>query len=224
MRPDRPPQPHDWRGNLFSMKMAYDLLRKRTHHSPSTPDAALDAFKHHHLKKINVLSSSMVYESTDVFPTPEGAQRSSPPPKSTYGFQKLACEYFAQGAWEQYQLPFTIIRPFNCVGTGEKKALSGRIIASGNLELALSHVVPDLIQKIARGQDPLHLLGSGINPHLYGARLARDTALASSPPLTNFNFSTSALRNPPVGLGGNDWKNPKSGQAPILLCFASHTE
>ena len=34
----------------------------------------------------------------------------------TYGFQKLASEYFAKGAWEQYQLPYTIVRPFNCVG------------------------------------------------------------------------------------------------------------
>ena len=58
----------------------------------------------------------MVYESATVFPTPEGAQLTSPPPISTYGFQKLASEYFAKGAWEQYQLPYTIVRPFNCVG------------------------------------------------------------------------------------------------------------
>ena len=177
------------------MKWPMICWRKPKHH-PSTFDAALDAFKHHHLKKINVLSSSMVYESTDVFPTPEGAQRSSPPPKSTYGFQKLACEYFAQGAWEQYQLPFTIIRPFNCVGTGEKKALSGRIIASGNLELALSHVVPDLIQKIARGQDPLHLLGSGhqIRHYTYGGDLARGIRLCIENPAAineDFNLSTA---------------------------------
>ena len=60
--------------------------------------------------------SSMVYESATVFPTPEGAQLTSPPPVSTYGFQKLASEYFAKGAWEQFQLPYTIVRPFNCVG------------------------------------------------------------------------------------------------------------
>ena len=59
----------------------------------------------------------MVYESATVFPTPEGAQLTSPPPISTYGFQKLASEYFAKGAWEQYQLPYTIVRPFNCVAS-----------------------------------------------------------------------------------------------------------
>ena len=30
-------------------------------------------------------------------------------------------EYFAQGACEQYGLPYTIVRPFNCVGIGERR-------------------------------------------------------------------------------------------------------
>ena len=49
--------------------------------------------------------------------------RRSPPPLSSYGFQKLAVEYFARAAWDQYQLPYTIVRPFNCVGIGEGRAL-----------------------------------------------------------------------------------------------------
>ena len=32
---------------------------------------------------------------------------------------------------------------------------------SGNVKLAMSHVVPDLVQKVLKGQDPLHILGSG---------------------------------------------------------------
>ena len=107
------------------------------------------------------VSSSMVYESATVFPTPEGAQLTSPPPISTYGFQKLASEYFAKGAWEQYQLPYTIVRPFNCVGIGERRALRDTDIMSGNVKLALSHVVPDLVLKVLKGQDPLHILGDG---------------------------------------------------------------
>ena len=57
----------------------------------------------------------MVFENTSVYPTPEGEQLKCPPPFSTYGFQKLATEYYAKGAYEQYKLPFTIIRPFNGV-------------------------------------------------------------------------------------------------------------
>src|SRR5262249_14616718 len=148
------------------------------------------------LKKITVVSSSMVYESANVYPTPEGEQRRCPPPQSTYGFQKLATEYFAQGAREQYGLPYTIVRPFNCVGVGEKRALSDRDVMSGNVKLAMSHVVPDLAQKVLKGQDPLHILGDGsqVRHYTYGGDLARGIRLAiESPAATNedFNLSTA---------------------------------
>ena len=45
----------------------------------------------------------------------------------------------------QYQLPYTIVRPFNCVGVGEGRALGNEEILSGDVKLAMSHVVPDLI-------------------------------------------------------------------------------
>ena len=127
------------------------------------------------LKRMVYVSSSMVFESASVFPTPEGEQLKSPPPLSTYGFHKLACEYFAKGAWEQYKLPYTIIRPFNCIGIGEKRALCDKEIMSGNVKLAMSHVVPDLAQKVLKGQDPLHILGDGnqIRHYTYGGDLAR---------------------------------------------------
>ena len=60
-----------------------------------------------------------------------------------------------------YKLPYTIIRPFNCVGVGEEKALGESEVTSGNIQLMLSHVLPDLINKIKSGQDPVHILGSG---------------------------------------------------------------
>src|SRR5207245_5166458 len=136
------------------------------------------------LDRITVISSSMVFESAEVFPTPEGAQLSSPPPRSTYGFQKLATEYFARGAHEQYSLPYTIVRPFNCVGIGERRALRDRDIMSGNVKLAMSHVVPDLCQKVLKGQDPLHILGDGnqVRHHPYGGDLARRIRLAMAAP------------------------------------------
>ena len=111
-------------GISYFHKYAYDLVAENERVMASTFDAAIWAYKNKKLKKINVLSSSMVFESATEFPTPEGAQLESPPPLSTYGFQKLATEYFAKGAFEQYGLPYTIIRPFNCVGIGEKRALS----------------------------------------------------------------------------------------------------
>ena len=99
------------------------------------------------------MSSSMVYESTDQWPSVRGRRR-VPPPLSSYGFQKLAVEYFARAAWDQYRLPYTILRPFNCVGIGEGRALGDVEVLSGNVKLAMSHVVPDLVQKVLKGQDP----------------------------------------------------------------------
>lgn len=162
-------------GITYFHEYAYDLFAENERITASTFDAALWAFKEKHLQKINVLSSSMVYESTKSYPSVEGSQAECPPPLSTYGFQKLACEYFAKGAWEQYKLPYTIIRPFNCVGTGEQRAKNEKEILSGNVKLAMSHVVPDIVQKVYKGQDPLHILGSGnqIRHYTYGGDLAR---------------------------------------------------
>jgi nucleoside-diphosphate-sugar epimerase len=161
-------------GISYFHEYAFDLLAENERIFASTFEAAIHAFKTGKLKKITVLSSSMVFESTTVFPTPEGEQLKSAPPLSTYGFQKLATEYFAKGAWEQYKLPYTIVRPFNCIGIGEKRALVDKGIMSGNVKLAMSHVVPDLVQKVVKGQNPLHILGSGnqIRHYTYGADLA----------------------------------------------------
>lgn len=177
-------------------ELAYDLLAENERISASTFDAAIWAFKYRRLKKINVMSSSMVFESTNSYPTPEGEQLKCPPPLSTYGFQKLACEYFAKGAFEQYGLPYTIIRPFNAVGIGEKRAKLEKEIMSGNVKLAMSHVVPDLVQKVLKGQDPLHILGKGnqIRHYTYAGDLAEGIRICieSEKALNeDFNLSTN---------------------------------
>lgn len=182
-------------GITYFHTYAYDLLAENERIIASTFDAAIWAHEHKHLQKINVLSSSMVFENCHEYPSKEGYELTSPPPLSTYGFQKLACEYFAKGAWEQYKLPYTIIRPFNCVGVGEQRAKNEKEIMSGNVKLAMSHVVPDLIQKIYKGQDPLHILGSGeqIRHYTYGGDLARGIRMCveSENAINNdFNLST----------------------------------
>ncbi len=184
-------------GISYFHEYAYDLIAENERITAAHFDAAISAFKLGVLRKITVISSSMVYENATVFPTPEEHLLNCPPPSSTYGFQKLATEYFARGALEQYGLPFTIVRPFNCVGTGEQRALGGREIPSGNVTLAMSHVVPDLVQKIVRGQDPLHILGSGqqTRHYTYGRDVARGIRTCMEHPAAAneaFNVSTSA--------------------------------
>lgn len=187
-------------GISYFHEYAYDLLAENERIIAATFDAAIDAHRNGRLRKITVMSSSMVFESATQFPTPEGAERTSPPPLSTYGFQKLSCEYFALGAKLQYGLPYTIVRPFNCVGIGEQRALGDKDVRSGNIKLAMSHVVPDLIQKLVKGQDPLHILGDGsqIRHYTYGGDLARGIRIAIEHPGAlneDFNLSTERSTN-----------------------------
>ena len=206
-------------GISYFHEFAYDLLAENERITAAAFDAAIDAHRQHRLQKITVLSSSMVFESTTEFPTPEGAEHRSPPPRSTYGFQKLAAEYFTQGAWEQYRLPYTIVRPFNCVGIGEKRALRDRQIASGNVKLAMSHVVPDLVQKILKGQDPVHILGSGaqVRHYTYGGDLARGIRMCVEHPAAlnqDFNLSTP-VRTTVLELAETIWRKVHGNQKPF---------
>lgn len=175
---------------------AYDLLARNERIIAATCDAAIEAHRAGRLQKVTYLSSSMVFESTDRWPSVEGDERKVPPPLSSYGFQKLAVEYFARAAHDQYGLPYTIVRPFNCVGIGESRALGEVEVMSGNVKLAMSHVVPDLVQKILKGQDPLHILGDGdqVRHYTYGGDLAAGIVTAMEHPAAlndDFNLSTA---------------------------------
>src|ERR1700744_1798954 len=86
---------------------AYDLLATNERIIATSCDAAITARRNGRLRKVTYLSSSMVFESADEGPPYEGQQREIPPPLSSYGFQKLAVEYFARAAWDQYELPYT---------------------------------------------------------------------------------------------------------------------
>lgn len=183
-------------GISYFHKYAYDLMATNERILASTFDSAIKLHKQKSLKRIIVLSSSMVYENTDVYPTPEYEVFDCPVPFSTYGFQKLASEYFAMGAWEQYKLPYSIVRPFNCVGLGEEKALSADDMNENNETLMLSHVLPDIIKKILIGQNPVEILGNGeqIRCYTHGKDIAKGVRLVlESDKAVNeaFNISTS---------------------------------
>jgi nucleoside-diphosphate-sugar epimerase len=200
---------------------AYDLLATNERIIAASCDAAIAARRDGRLRKVTYLSSSVVFESADEWPSYEGQQREIPPPLSSYGFQKLAVEYFARAAWDQYRVPYTLLRPFNCVGIGESRALGDREIPSGNVELAMSHVVPDLAQKVLRGQDPLHILGSGdqVRHYTYGGDLAAGvvTAMEHEDALNeDFNLSTAhgtTVRQ----LAELIWRKVKGESVPLRL-------
>ena len=209
-------------GIAYFHELAYDLLAENERICASSFDAAIHAFKAAQLKKITVVSSSMVFENATQYPTPEGHQLQCPAPFSTYGFQKLATEYFAKGAFEQYHLPYTILRPFNCVGIGEKKALTDKDIKSGSIKLALSHVVPDLVQKTLKGQSPLRIFGKGnqVRHYTYGGDLAHGIRLAienKEALCDDFNLSTDVATTV-LELAELIWKKINPGKPFEYIC------
>ncbi len=63
------------------------------------------------------------------------------------------------------------------------------------MKLAMSHVVPDLVQKVLKGQDPLHILGAGnqVRHYTYGGDLAKGIRICIEHPAAlnqDFNLST----------------------------------
>lgn len=109
------------------------------------------------IKRIIYLSSSMVFESTKYFPSKEKDLVIIPPPVSAYGFSKLVGEWYCHAFKDEYDLNYTIIRPFNAYGINE---------APGE-DVGYAHVIPDLIKKILSGQYPLELLGNGLQTRCF---------------------------------------------------------
>jgi UDP-glucose 4-epimerase len=109
--------------------------------------AALD----HEVERFVYVSSSMVFERAELFPTPEEYLPDCPVPKSAYGYSKLTGEVYCHAAHDEHGLPFTICRPFNAYGPGE----------APDPEPGIAHAVPDLIEKVLSGQSPLEIFGNG---------------------------------------------------------------
>ena len=109
--------------------------------------AALDL----EVERFVYVSSSMVFERAELFPTPEDYLPQCPVPLSAYGFSKLTGEVYCRAAHEEHGLPYTICRPFNAYGPGEVP----------DQEPGIAHAVPDLIRKVLSGQRPLQIFGSG---------------------------------------------------------------
>jgi UDP-glucose 4-epimerase len=103
------------------------------------------------VERFTYVSSSMVFERAEQFPTSEEHLPDCPPPRSAYGWSKLAGEVYCRAAHDEYGLPYTICRPFNAYGPGELP----------DAEPGIAHAVPDLIRKSLAHERPLPIFGSG---------------------------------------------------------------
>lgn len=188
-------------GIPYVTRHCFDLLTTNNRIIAASCEAAIRARRKGSLRKMTYISSSSVYDSSPHWPTAEGDELRIPPSPSAYGLQKLGVEYHARAAFEQYGLPFTIVRPSNCVGIGETRALQAVELLSGNIKLATSHVVPDLVHKALRGQNPLRILGNGnqIRHYTFGGDTARGIVTAmESPVADNEDFNIANDRSTTV--------------------------
>jgi UDP-glucose 4-epimerase len=103
------------------------------------------------VERFTYVSSSMVFERAEKYPTPEDYLRDCPVPESAYGYSKLTGEVYCRAAHDEHGLPFTICRPFNAYGPGEMP----------DDEPGIAHAVPDLIRKALVPMQPLPIFGSG---------------------------------------------------------------
>lgn len=111
-----------------------------------------DAAVEHDFDRVVYASSSMVYERATEFPVTEDQVADIPSPDSAYGFQKLAGEYYCRAYHDQYDVEYSIFRPFNAVGPREPPGE----------EVGQAHVIPDFVLKILEEeQHPLRILGDG---------------------------------------------------------------
>jgi nucleoside-diphosphate-sugar epimerase len=144
--------------------------------------AALD----HDVERLLYVSSSMVFERATEFPTPEEHLHECPAPYSAYGFSKLSGEVYTRAAHDEHGLRYTICRPFNAYGPGERPEPG---------EPGIAHAVPDLIAKSLAYQHPLQIFGSGVQTrtltHVDDIADGIVTALAS-PAGENEDFNISA--------------------------------
>ena len=128
-------------------KLPYTLLEMNHGLYNSIFRAAIDAG----VERLVYVSSSMAFERAQEFPTTEDALDRTLTPRSSYGFSKLAGEYYCRAAHDEFGFPFSIVRPFNAYGPGE---LPGD-------EPGIAHIVPDLIERGLRGERPFEIFGSG---------------------------------------------------------------
>jgi nucleoside-diphosphate-sugar epimerase len=109
--------------------------------------AALDL----EVERFVYVSSSLVFERAELFPTPEDYLDRCPIPVSAHGFAKLTGERYCRAAHDEHGFPYTICRPFSAYGAGELP----------DTDPGTALAVRELISKVLAGQRPLEIFGSG---------------------------------------------------------------
>ncbi|MEU8890053.1 NAD-dependent epimerase/dehydratase family protein [Streptomyces sp. NPDC048442] len=206
-------------GVRYMKDLAYDILATNN----QLVGAAAEVGMRRHgekLRKVTYVSSSMVYEGHAGSGFREGDERVVAPPATAYGFQKLAVEYYARAAWSQYGLPYTIVRPFNCVGAGERHATHGSTSSGEQQHMVRGHVIPDFVERALRRENPFRILGDGrqFRTFTHAKDMARGIVLAmESQAAHNEDFNLSGQHGCTIAeLAEFVWNRVNPGE-PLVL-------
>lgn len=108
-------------------------------------------------KRFLQVSTACIYPHDAQVPTPEseGSRGSPEPTNEGYGWAKRMGEQLAKYYTEETKMECVIIRPFNAYGPRD------------NFSESESHVIPALIHRILRGDDPVEIWGSGSQKRVF---------------------------------------------------------
>ncbi|HEV3284933.1 MAG TPA: NAD(P)-dependent oxidoreductase [Solirubrobacteraceae bacterium] len=137
------------------------------------------------VERLVYLSSSLVFERAELFPTPEDYLPQCPTPLSVDGFSKLAGEISCRAAHDEHGLAYTICRPFDPYGL------------VGPEEGEVAGAIHGLILQALTGRSALEISGSGARTRTptHIEDLAEGLVVAmSSPAALNEDFNISADR------------------------------
>jgi nucleoside-diphosphate-sugar epimerase len=112
----------------------------------ATIRAALDA----EVERFLYVSSPLVFERAEAFPTSEEHLAQCPPPRSSAGFSRLAGERLLRAAHDEHGLAFTICRPFGTYGPAP----------GAGEEPGVSRMLTELFAGALAGSRPLALAAS----------------------------------------------------------------
>lgn len=148
--------------------------------------SVIEAAQQERVDRLLVTSSACVYPRDCSVPTPEaeGFVGRPEPSNEGYGWVKRMQEFLGDAYAREYGMQVRVVRPYNAYGPRD------------NFDESSSHVIPALIRRVVRGDNPLVVWGDGraTRSFLYVTDFARGLLAATE-------YGTNAE---PINLGSDE--------------------
>jgi nucleoside-diphosphate-sugar epimerase len=124
-------------------------------------NAVIGAAIERRVERFTYVSSAMVFERAELFPTPENHLPNCPVPLSADGYARLTGERYCTAAHDEHGLPYTICRPFGVYGRPDPSAApDDEPDDQPRFDPQVDPLVRELLHAAASGRRPLELHGS----------------------------------------------------------------